>query len=116
MECLLDIQRISLISSFACSLFLGDFAPIDYSDGSGMNLLDIRKKSWLPAALKAVTSDSEDDSVALAEKLGEPVPTESVVGPISNYYVERFGFSPDCKIIAFTGDNPGAFAGKSYHH
>lgn len=27
-------QRISLVSSFAASLFLGDYAAIDYSDGN----------------------------------------------------------------------------------
>ena len=34
------------MSSFAASLFLGDYAPIDLSDGSGMNLLDITTRSW----------------------------------------------------------------------
>ncbi|KAJ7397714.1 hypothetical protein BTVI_132774 [Pitangus sulphuratus] len=28
-------------------------------------------------------------------------------GTISPYYSQRYGFSPDCKIVAFTGDNPG---------
>lgn len=28
------LQRISLVSSFAASLFLGDYAAVDYSDGT----------------------------------------------------------------------------------
>ncbi|CAG0913329.1 unnamed protein product [Notodromas monacha] len=46
-------QRISMISSFLASVFLGHYAPIDFSDGSGMNILDIRKKAWSEDCLKA---------------------------------------------------------------
>ena len=42
----------------------------------------------------------------LQTKLGVPAPASSVLGPIAPYYVERFGFSSDCKVITFTGDNP----------
>lgn len=34
------------MSNFLASFFLGDYAPIDWSDGSGMNLLNIRTKDW----------------------------------------------------------------------
>ncbi|XP_051624259.1 xylulose kinase isoform X2 [Manacus candei] len=97
-------ERISLVSSFAASLFLGTYAPIDYSDGSGMNLLQIWEKVWSKSCLDACAP-------GLEERLGCPVPSHSVLGTISPYYSQRYGFSPDCKIVAFTGDNPASLAG-----
>ncbi len=47
-----NTERISLVSSFACSLFLGKYAPIDLADAGGTNLLDIRSKKWDPDCLK----------------------------------------------------------------
>uniref|UniRef100_A0A672U9R3 Xylulose kinase n=1 Tax=Strigops habroptila TaxID=2489341 RepID=A0A672U9R3_STRHB len=99
-EVYMQTERISLVSSFAASLFLGTYAPIDYSDGSGMNLLQIWEKVWSVSCLDACAP-------GLKEKLGCPVPSHSVLGPISPYYSQRYGFSPDCKVVAFTGDNPG---------
>ncbi|NXK57549.1 XYLB kinase, partial [Sylvietta virens] len=97
-------ERISLVSSFAASLFLGTYAPIDYSDGSGMNLLQIWEKAWSKSCLDACAP-------GLEERLGCPVPSHSVLGSISPYYSQRYGFRPDCKIVAFTGDNPASLAG-----
>ncbi|XP_026534718.1 xylulose kinase isoform X1 [Notechis scutatus] len=97
-------EKISLVSNFAASLFLGAYAPIDYSDGSGMNLLQIREKVWNPVCLDACAPQ-------LGKKLGQPVPSSKILGLISPYYTERFGFNPACKIVAFTGDNPASLAG-----
>lgn len=97
-------KRISLVSSFLASIFLGKVAPIDHSDASGMNLFDIREKKWAESCLNSCAPD-------LAERLGEPVPTHTIIGQIAPFFVNRFNFKSDCRVVAFTGDNPSAFAG-----
>ncbi|KAI1116983.1 xylulose kinase-like protein [Nemania sp. NC0429] len=101
--------RISLCSSFLASVFLGRIAPFDISDVTGMNLWDIGAETWNPALL-ALTAGGEEGGEAVAAlraKLGE-VPTDGgvILGTVSPYFVERFGFSGTCRVTGFTGDNP----------
>ncbi|XP_014219872.1 xylulose kinase-like isoform X2 [Copidosoma floridanum] len=99
-----NTERVSLVSNFAASLFLGDYAPIDWADASGTNLFDLRAKVWRDELLEACAPN-------LRSKLDDAVSSSSLVGPISRYYTERFGFDDNCKVVAFTGDNPGSLAG-----
>ncbi|KAI3336464.1 xylulose kinase-like protein [Xylariaceae sp. AK1471] len=98
--------RISLCSSFLASVFLGTIAPFDISDVTGMNLWDISAETWNQKLLE-LTAGGQDSVPALHKKLGD-VPTDGgvILGTVSPYFVERFGFSKDCRITAFTGDNP----------
>lgn len=76
-----NTERISLVSSFATSILCGDYVNIDLSDGSGMNLLDIRTHKWHIPCLNACAPN-------LYERLGDPVPTTTLVGKIHSYFVE----------------------------
>lgn len=104
-----DTARISLVSSFLASLLLGDIAPIDCSDVTGMNLWNIKAEEWSTPLLE-LTAGGADGSEAMTDlrrKLGDVrMDGGGSVGGISPYYVERFGFSPECRVVSFTGDNP----------
>lgn len=97
-------KHIALVSSFMCSVLSGKIAPIDPGDGAGMNLMDIHRLAWHPEALKSTAP-------RLANKLPEIAPSGSVIGPISPYFVKRYGFSSETLSVIWSGDNPCSVVG-----
>lgn len=98
--------RISLVSSWLASVMLGKIAPMDVSDVCGMNLWDMQTQSFSNPLLE-LAAGSKDGAEELRKKLGEVcMDGGAILGSISPYFVSKYGFSPECKITPFTGDNP----------
>jgi xylulokinase len=95
---------IHLVSSFMCSLLGGTSAPIDLGDGAGMNLLNLAAGAWDPDLVGATAP-------GLAARLPPLVPASALCGTIAPYFVTRYGFRPETRIVAWSGDNPNSLIG-----
>ena len=95
---------IHLVSSFMASILLGKNAPIDHGDGAGMNLMNIRTKLWDDRALEATAPN-------LREKLPSLAHPFTIIGKLSPFFVDKFGFNPETKLIVWSGDNPNSLIG-----
>ncbi|HEY9509647.1 MAG TPA: FGGY family carbohydrate kinase, partial [Verrucomicrobiae bacterium] len=96
--------HIALVSSFMASVLVGKIAPIDHGDGAGMNLMDIRSRTWHADALKATAPN-------LKRKLPPLTKSSTLIGPISAYFVKRYGVNPEAQIQVWSGDNPCSVIG-----
>lgn len=97
-------NHIALVSSYMASLLAGRIAPIDFGDGAGMNLMDIRKRSWSKDALKAT-------SPGLMRRLPPLAYSGQAIGKVSRYFVGKFGLNPEALATVWTGDNPASVIG-----
>jgi xylulokinase len=95
--------RIHLVSSFLASHLLGEDAPLDPGDASGMNLMDLATQEWWPLAVDATAP-------GLLPKLPRVVPSASVIGTLAPNWQARFGLPP-ARIVAWTGDNSSSLVG-----
>ncbi len=102
-------EKIQLISSFIPAVLSANpSVPIDIGNGCGMSLMNYRNKVWDAELIEATAQGLSGGSEELLSKLPELAPPDSVVGNISTYFVERYGFSEECSVIAGSGDNPQA--------
>ncbi|KAL8294277.1 hypothetical protein RB597_007992 [Gaeumannomyces tritici] len=99
--------RISLVSSFLASLFLGKIAPMDISDACGMNLWDMAGGDWSAPLLDLAAGGAGAASDALRARLGEVRRDGGgSMGAVHPYFAGRYGLGADCQVVPFTGDNP----------
>jgi xylulokinase len=96
-------DRVHLVSSFLASLLVGDHAPLDPGDGSGMNLMDLATSGWWQPAVDATAP-------GLAAKLPRVRPAASVAGTLSPYWRQRCGL-PATRVVTWSGDNPSSLIG-----
>jgi xylulokinase len=100
-------HRFHLISSFLPGVMAGDpDAPIDWGNGSGTSLMDWSGRKWDADLVAAASAGLSGGAAGLSAKLPGLVHPLTVIGKAAAYFVERFGLSPECAIVAGSGDNP----------
>ena len=100
-----ETRRIHLVSSFIGSIIAGVDSPIDTGDGAGMNLMNIASLDWDESLINATAPN-------LLGKLPRICHGDyNITSSISNYFVAKYGFSNDCAVVIFTGDNPSSLVG-----
>lgn len=102
-------EKIQLISSFIPAVLSGNpNVPIDFGNGCGMSLMNYTDRIWDKELIAATTDGLQGGSEGLLKKLPDLTNPNTVVGNIATYFVEKYGFSSECAIIAGSGDNPQA--------
>ena len=87
-----------LVHNYINWYLTGGVAVMEPGDTSGMALWNPLTGEWSREVIDAIDA-------GLAEKLPPVRPADESIGKISPALVERFGFSPECKVDAGSGDN-----------
>ena len=100
-ECYAKTDFIHLVSSFLCSILIGESAPIDTGDGAGMNLLNLKSGKWDPELTTFIAPE-------LFRKL--PKIGKGIAGGLSPYFT-KYGLKAGIPVSVWTGDNPASLVG-----
>jgi xylulokinase len=102
-----NTENIQLISSLIAAILTGNSkAPVDSGNACGMSLMDYTHKSWSDVLIKAVSDGLPGGAKAFRSKLPPIVAPDAIVGTVASYFVGKYGFSPLCRVVAGSGDNP----------
>ncbi|MBN1644149.1 MAG: hypothetical protein JW856_04960 [Dehalococcoidales bacterium] len=102
-----ETEHLHLLSSLIPAVLTGNSrTPMDFGNACGMSMMDYSSKDWSVKLIKAVANELPGGESALRNKLLPIVSPYTIVGRIATFFIEKYGFSPDCRIIAGSGDNP----------
>jgi xylulokinase len=100
-------DNIQLISSLVPAVLTGNSrVPVDYGNACGMSLMDYTQKCWSDVLIKAASAGLPGGVESFRGKLPSLTAPDAILGTIAAYFVHKYGFSPSCKIVAGSGDNP----------
>ncbi|MFA7230575.1 MAG: FGGY family carbohydrate kinase [Victivallaceae bacterium] len=98
-----NTAHVHLVSSFMASILCGKNAPIDFGDGAGMNLLNLKTLRWDQKIVKFTAPE-------LLNKLPAPMNSSTIAGGLSSYFA-KYGFIPGTPVAVWSGDNPCSLIG-----
>ena len=99
-----ETEKIHLVSSYFNSILAGHRSPIDYGDGAGMNLMNLKRLQWDESIANAVVP-------GLIKKLPSLQASKNMAGLISPYFVEKYGVNEKAICLNWSGDNPCSLVG-----
>ncbi len=94
---------IHLVSSFMASILCGKSSPVDFGDGAGMNLLNLKTLKW-------DREIAEFTAPGLLNKLPPVVCSNTIAGGLSSYF-SRYGLKSGTPVAVWSGDNPCSLVG-----
>jgi xylulokinase len=99
--------RLHMLSSFIPAVLTGMAdVPADWGNASGTSLMDYRTKEWDNDLLTAAAGGLQGGSAALKSKLTPLANPLSLAGTIAAWFVEKYGFSAEARVLIGSGDNP----------
>ncbi len=93
-----NTYKFLLVHNYINWFLTGGKFLMESGDASGTGLWDPITQSWSKKIIDLISKD-------LFDKLPEVKSSKSSIGTISKELIEEYGFSPECKIDAGSGDN-----------